>query len=121
MAKAFNEFGGDLIEDNKQALAGVDQTPEEYQIVENQWQAYTRARDSGHLDWVEEARSFDNYYYGDQWDDEVKTTLDAQGRPYYSVNLVLSTVNAVIGEYIKSRQDISFVPMGKGANQEAAS
>jgi len=121
MAKTFNEFGGDLVEDNKQALADVDQTPEEYQIVENQWQAYTRGRDSGHLDWVEEARSFDNYYYGDQWDDEVKTTLDAQGRPYYSVNLVLSTVNAVIGEYIKSRQDISFVPMGKGANQEAAS
>ena len=121
MAKAFNEFGGDLIEDNKQALAAADQTPEEYNIVENQWQAYTRARDSGHLDWVEEARNFDNYYYGNQWDDEIKQTLDAQGRPYYSVNLVLSTVNAVIGEYIKSRQDISFVPMGKGANQEAAS
>ena len=121
MAKAFNEFGGDIIDDNKQALAGIEQTPEEYNIVENQWQAYTRARDAGHLDWVEEARSFDNYYYGDQWDDEIKSTLDAQGRPYYSVNLVLSTVNAVIGEYIKSRQDISFVPMGKGANQETSS
>lgn len=121
MAKAFNEFGGDLETDNKQMLAALDQTPEDYQIVENQWQAYTRARDSGHLEWVEEAREFDNYYYGDQWDDEVKSTLDAQGRPYYSVNLVLSTVNAVIGEYIKSRQDISFVPMGKGANQETAS
>ena len=121
MARAFNEFGGDLIEDNKQALATIDQTPEEYNTVENQWQAYTRARDAGHLDWVEEARNFDNYYYGDQWDDEIKSTLDAQGRPYYSVNLVLSTVNAVIGEYIKSRQDISFVPMGKGANQETSS
>jgi hypothetical protein len=120
MAKAFNEFGGDLETDNAQAIAGVDQTPAEDQIVENQWQAYTRARDSGHLDWVEEARNFDNYYYGDQWDTDIKQTLDAQGRPYYSVNLVLSTVNAVIGEYIKSRQDISFVPMGKGANQEAA-
>jgi hypothetical protein len=122
MAKQFNEFGGDLEEtDNKQALAEIEQTPEEYKIVENQWQAYTRARDSGHLEWVEEARTFDSYYYGDQWDDAVKQTLDAQGRPYYSVNLVLSTVNAVIGEYIKSRQDISFVPMGKGANQEVSS
>jgi len=121
MAKTFNAFGGDLIEDNKQALAQIDQTPEEYLIVERQWQAYTRARDAGHLDWVEEARNYDNYYIGDQWDETTKQTLDAQGRPYYSINLVLSTVNAVIGEYIKSRQDISFVPSGKGANQEAAS
>ena len=120
MAKAFNAFGGDFIEDNKQALAGITQTPEQDAIVETQWSAYTRARDAGHLDWVEEAREFDDYYYGDQWDTDTKATLDAQGRPYYSVNLVLSTVNAVIGEYIKSRQDISFVPMGKGANQEAA-
>lgn len=121
MAKEFNAFGGDYVEDNKQALAELTQTPEQDAIVETQWSAYTRARDAGHLDWVEEAREFDDYYYGDQWDSEVKSTLDAQGRPYYSVNLVLSTVNAVIGEYIKSRQDISFVPMGKGANQESAS
>jgi len=116
MAKQ-NPFGGD-------AEPVVENSPlsvEELDIVENQWQAYTRARDAGHLEWVEEARNFDNYYYGDQWEDETKQTLDAQGRPYYSVNLVLSTVNAVVGEYIKSRQDISFVPMGKGANQEAAS
>ena len=118
-----NEFGGDLLPstDNAQAIALLEQTPEESRIAENQWLAYTRARDSGHLDWVEEARNFDDYYYGDQWEKEAKTLLDSQGRPYYSVNLVLSTVNAVIGEYIKSRQDISFVPMGKGANQETGS
>lgn len=119
MAKEFNAYGGDYVEENKQAL--VSQTDEQDAIVETQWSAYTRARDAGHLDWVEEAREFDNYYYGDQWEDEIKTSLDAQGRPYYSVNLVLSTVNAVVGEYIKSRQDISFVPLGKGANQETAS
>jgi len=122
MAKEFNAFGGDYIEtDNMQAIAGLEQTPEQDLIVERQWSSYTRGRDAGHLDWVEEARQYDEYYYGNQWDDEVTQTLDAQGRPHYSVNLVLSTVNAVIGEYIKSRQDISFVPMGKGANQETAS
>ena len=121
--REMNEFGGDLLPstDNAQAIALLEQTPEESRIAENQWLAYTRARDSGHLDWVEEARNFDDYYYGDQWEKEAKTLLDSQGRPYYSVNLVLSTVNAVIGEYIKSRQDISFVPMGKGANQETGS
>jgi hypothetical protein len=121
MAKAFNQFGGDLVEDNRQATVSIEQSVEEEAIVERQWRSYTRARDSGHLDWVEEAREFDQYYYGDQWDDDVKSVLDAQGRPYYAVNLVLSTVNSVIGEYIKNRQDISFVPMGKGADQETAS
>jgi hypothetical protein len=111
-----NSYGGDA---EPVTDPGALSQPE-LDIIETQWQAYTRARDAGHLDWVEEARNFDNYYYGDQWEDETKQLLDAQGRPYYSVNLVLSTVNAVIGEYIKSRQDISFVPMGKGANQEAA-
>lgn len=120
MAKEFNAFGGDYVEDNKQATVKLEQSVEEERIVEQQWSAYTRARDAGHLDWVEEAREYDKYYYGDQWDDEIKSTLDSQGRPYYAVNLVLSTVNAVIGEYIKSRQDISFVPMGKGANQDTA-
>jgi hypothetical protein len=120
MAQDFNAFGGDFHEDNKQALAVLTQTPEDDAIVEQQWSAYTRARDAGHLDWVEEARQFDEYYYGDQWEDDIKSVLDSQGRPHYAVNLVLSTVNAVIGEYIKSRQDISFVPMGKGANQDAA-
>jgi len=120
MAQQFNAFGGDFEEDNKQALVSLEQTTEEHAIVEQQWSAYTRARDAGHLDWVEEARQYDEYYFGKQWEDSITNQLDAQGRPHYAVNLVLSTVNAVIGEYIKSRQDISFVPMGKGANQEAA-
>jgi len=114
-----NIFGGDLEETNDASdlhNGDVDKDA----IVEQQWTAYTRARDSGHLDWVEEAREYDRYYYGDQWDDDTKNSLDAQNRPHHTVNLVLSTVNAVIGTYIKSRQDISFTPIGKGANQDTA-
>jgi hypothetical protein len=114
-----NIYGGDeLLEPDKHPVTNKSATAD--QIVEDQWKAYTRARDAGHLDWVEEARGFDDYYYGDQWDTDTKSTLDSEGRPYHTVNLVLSTVNAVTGEYIKSRQDISFAPMGKGANQETA-
>ncbi len=115
---AKNAFGGDLEPNN--APATHNNSIEEDDIVDQQWVAYTRARDAGHLDWVEEVRQFDDYYYGDQWDQDTKNTLDAQKRPYHTVNLVLSTVNAVLGEYIKSRQDISFAPMGKGAKQETA-
>jgi hypothetical protein len=113
-----NDFGGDKEEyDNTTAPA---YSPEEVDKVNQQWSAYTRARDAGHLDWVEEARKYDDYYVGDQWEASTKHTLDAQKRPHQTINLILSTVNAVVGEYIKSRQDISFVPQGKGADQETA-
>ena len=115
-----NIYGGD-IDQSVLAKPGVENESSAADfVVEQQWKAYTRARDAGHLDWVEEAREYDNYYYGDQWEDSIKTTLDGQGRPYHTVNMILSTVNAVTGEYIKSRQDISFAPMGKGANPETA-
>lgn len=115
-----NEYGGDA------ELAIADQSivalfqPDEVDLINKQWSAYTRARDAGHLDWVEEARKFDDFYYGQQWDTTTRQTLDAQRRPHHTVNLILSTVNAVTGEYIRSRQDIAFKPMGKGANPETA-
>lgn len=111
-----NEYGGD----KEQVETPAEYSPEEVDKVNQQWAAYTRARDAGHLDWVEEARKFDNYYVGEQWATEIRQTLDAQKRPHQTINLILSTVNAVVGEYIKSRQDISFVPQGKGADQDTA-
>lgn len=111
-----NDYGGD----NEILQKPVEFSPEEVDKINGQWAAYTRARDAGHLDWVEEARKFDDYYVGKQWETSVRQTLDAQKRPHQTINLILSTVNAVVGEYIKSRQDISFVPQGKGADQDTA-
>ena len=113
-----NAYGGDIEDRGDKPV--MNASSEEDQIVEQQWTAYTRARDAGHLDWVEEARGFDDYYYGEQWEDSTKNTLDAEGRPYHTINLVLSTINTLTGEYIRSRQDIGFKPMGKGATQETA-
>jgi hypothetical protein len=114
-----NEFGGDAVE------APVDTSMQELisgevDTVNKQWSAYTRARDAGHLDWVEEARKFDDFYYGEQWDKDIKQTLDSQKRPAQTINLILSTINSVTGEYIRSRQDISFQPAGKGAHADTA-
>lgn len=118
--KSINEFGGDNLIPSSNTQNFAPQSPEADLAVRNQWAAYTRARDAGHLDYVREARMFDAFYYGDQWEDGIKTTLDAQKRPWHTVNLILSTVNAVTGEYIRSRQDISFVPQGKGAHADTA-
>lgn len=82
-----------------------------------QWGAYTRARDAGHLRYVEQAKMFDQYYCGDQWEESVVKQLDLEKRPHTTVNLVLSTVNAVLGQYLAQRQDIDYKPKGRGASK----
>lgn len=86
-------------------------------MAEEQWAAYTRARDAGHLRFVEDAKMFDRYYYGDQWDEAVSKKLDLEQRPHTTVNLVLSTVNAVLGQYLSQRQDIEYKAKSRGATR----
>ena len=89
-------------------------------IAESQWLAYCRAQDAGHRRYVEEAKMFDRYYIGEQWDEDVVAKLDAEFRPHHTVNLVLSTVNAVVGQYIGTRQDIEYKPVRQGATETTA-
>lgn len=89
-------------------------------IAESQWLAYCRAQDAGHRRYVEEAKMFDRYYIGEQWDEDVVAKLDAEFRPHHTVNLVLSTVNAVVGQYVGTRQDIEYKPVRQGATEATA-
>ena len=41
---------------------------EEDTITRVQWDRYVRARDNGHLDYVDLAKKCDAYYQGEQWD-----------------------------------------------------
>lgn len=98
----------------------VTKQDQDRQAAEDNWNAYVRSRDSGHLDWVKMARKCDSYYSGDQWEQSVTDQLDSEGRPHLTINQVKSTINAIKGEYIKSQQEISFQPRGKGATSEVA-
>lgn len=89
-------------------------------IADEQWAGYTRARDGGHLRYVEDAKMFDRYVYGDQWEESVVKALNEENRPHVTVNLVLSTVNAVGGQYLAQRQDIEYKPRARGATQDIA-
>lgn len=89
-------------------------------VVDANWEAYVRARDYGHLQFVKEAAKHDRYYVGEQWDLADTAKLDSEGRPHQTVNLVLSTVNAILGQHITSRQDIVFRPRGGGASEDVA-
>lgn len=72
--------------------------------------AHERARDAGHTEWVERAKKYDRMYLGagKQWEDELRTSLEAQGRPALEINLLLGHINTVLGEIQDQRVDWQF-------------
>jgi len=95
-------------------------TPEqEESITSTQWSRYTRARDNGHIDYVEMAQKCDSYYQGDQWDAFDVAELDAEGRPALTVNTILPTVNTILGEQSSRRADIQFKARRRGTEDVA--
>ena len=95
-------------------------TPEEEDVISStQWDRYTRARDNGHVDYVDLAKKCDAYYQGEQWDSSDIAALDAEGRPALTINTILPTINTVLGEQVNRRADIIFKPR-RGAEQETA-
>ena len=92
---------------------------EQHELAKRQWASYVRARDNGHLDYVEIAKQCDAYYRGNQWDPADLSTLDDQGRPALTINTILPTINAVLGEQTTRRMDVSFKPRGRGQQEIA--
>ena len=92
---------------------------EQLTLAKQQWNAYTRARDHGHEDYVDLAKKCDAYYRGEQWDDFDMQQLDDQGRPALTINTILPTVNAVLAEQSSKKADVQFKPRG-GGNQDVA-
>ena len=92
---------------------------EENRICRNQWDRYKRARDNGHLEYIDIAQKCDSFYRGDQWDQMDIAALDEEGRPALTINTILPTVNTVIGEQSTRRMDINFKPR-RNADEETA-
>ena len=92
---------------------------EEQEIATTQWSRYTRARDNGHLDYIEMAKRCDAFYRGDQWDEQDLANLEAEGRPALTINTILPTINTVLGEQATRRADIKFKPRRGGDNDIA--
>ena len=94
-------------------------TEEEHFIATNQFERYERARDNGHLDYIETAKKCDAFYRGNQWDPADVATLDDEGRPALTINTILPTVNTVLGEQSTRRADVNFKPKGNGTQEIA--
>ena len=91
----------------------------EASIARNQWDRYIRARDNGHLDYIDMAKRCDSFYRGEQWDEADIASLDNEGRPALTINTILPTVNPVIGEQSSRRADVQFKPR-RGGEQAIA-
>ena len=91
----------------------IDPAKEE-EITRTQWARYERARDNGHLDYVDMALKCDEYYQGDQWDPDDAAALENAGRPALTINTILPTINTILGEQSTRRADIQFKPRRGG-------
>lgn len=80
------------------------------EVARLNWLHYARARDAGHLKYVADAQQFDRFYLGDQWNDDLKRRLDAEGKPTLTLNVTMSAVNAALGEHSAQRADIIAKP-----------
>lgn len=91
------------------------------QKAKDNWNAYKRAKDAGHDDYVKNAKKCDDFYVGGgkQWSDEDRTKVENDGRPALEINMILSTVNTILGEQQSQRADMVFKPR-KNATQETA-
>lgn len=80
---------------------------------------FKRALDAGHSDYVDRSMKCDDFYRGAQWDDADKARLDEQGRPALTLNMVLSTVNAILGEQMEHKMEVRYSPRRDGSEEVA--
>ena len=92
---------------------------EQHELARQQWEAYTRARDNGHQEYIAVAKRCDAFYRGEQWDAADLSTLDDQGRPALTINTILPTINTILGEQSTRRMDVTFKPRGRGQQDVA--
>lgn len=88
-------------------------------IADANWQWFLRACDHGHRDYIADAKRFNDFYLGDQWSPDDLERLREQKRPALTLNTILSTVNAVVGEQRSNRMDATFKPRLNGSDEIA--
>jgi hypothetical protein len=99
--------------------ATKDDTVNSMSIARSQWLRFKQAFDHGHAQFIENADRFDAFYAGEQWAEQDLQRLMDTRRPALTLNMILPTINTVIGEQSTTRVDITFKPRGSG-DQETA-
>ena len=79
------------------------------------YKGWHREAKEASVEWRKDSSEDGRFYHGGkgQWKPEDITTLEAEGRPVFSINRIKPTIDLQKGIEIKSRTDISARPRGK--------
>lgn len=89
-----------------------------YQLADENYRSYRESAES-HKAWVIEAERYDAMYRGEQWDEADLKALEEAKRPALTLNMILSTVNTLLGEQTQNRADVQFKPK-RGTDEATA-
>ena len=89
-----------------------------YQLADENYRSYRESAEA-HKEWVAEADRYDAMYRGDQWEDADLKALEESKRPALTLNMILSTVNTLLGEQTQNRADVQFKPK-RGTDEATA-
>lgn len=106
-----------MAKDTVDALAAANQ--DEMSKARRNQEQFKSARDAGHDEYVDLNKKCNDFYRGSQWDDADKARLDQEGRPALTLNMVLSTVNAILGEQMDRKMEVRYTPRRSGAEDVA--
>lgn len=93
------------------------ETPEGFQVVENQIDAWVRSQ-GGHEKWAELARKCTNYFEGEQWSEIAKKILEDEGRPCLTNNEIAPLMRLLLGYFRQNRYDSTFMPGNDGSGTQ---
>lgn len=88
-------------------------------LARDNFARFEEANSSKHKDFIKRAIRNNKYYAGEQWKKEDKARLDGEGRPALTLNMILSTVNAIIGEQLERKVEVTYRPRDYGDEQTA--
>ncbi|MBB1407476.1 hypothetical protein H5079_17905 [Pseudoalteromonas sp. SG44-5] len=80
---------------------------------------FEEANSAKHTAFIKRAVRNNNFYAGEQWDKDDKARLDREGRPALTLNMILSTVNAIIGEQLERKVEVVYRPRDYGDENTA--
>jgi len=101
---------------NKEHLEMLLSLPQDFEIIEAQWDRWERASRS-HEIWAKIAKICAEFMEGDQWTEEEKRILDEEGRPCVTKNKIAPMVRLILGFFRQNRYDIRYL----AGNDEASS
>lgn len=89
-------------------------------VARDNWYRFNEADTSGHRAYVKTAQKANRFYAGEQWDPADLKTLGREGRPALTLNMILSTVNAMIGEQLERKVEGVFRSNGDASTDDTA-